>query len=101
MKTEKIVGYVLLVVGLVFVILPALLALSMFLGGTVVPQSVGADLTGGLSNVFLMFFLLIVIAWAGSITSSRGVALIKEIRLRVVRESLGEEVEVVKKAEKT
>jgi len=98
---EKIVGYVLLAVGLVFVFLPMLLALSMFLGGTRAPQlitSAGAsDPFAAFSNTLLTFFILIIITWAGSITSSRGVTLIKEIKFKVVRESLGEEVKVVKK----
>jgi hypothetical protein len=41
--------------------------------------------------------------WAGSIITSRGVTLIKEVKLKVTRENLSEEVEVVKKekSEKT
>lgn len=97
MKTEKIVGYVLLAIGLIFIFLVTWLALSIFLGQTKVPQLVQTDST---SNILLIFFIFIVIAWAGSIISSRGVTLIKEVKLKVARESVGEEVEVVKK-EKT
>ena len=55
------------------------------------------------SNVCLIFFIFIITVWAGSIITSRGVTLIKEVKLKVTRENLTEEVEVVKKekSEKT
>ena len=59
-----------------------------------------AKALGNLSNVCLVFFIFTVIIWAGSIISSRGITLIKEIKLKIVEGSLGEEVEIVKK-EKT
>jgi len=105
-KTEKIVGYILLVIGLVFIIIPALLAFSMFLSGAQIPQFVPvptgeqdgfARAFATFSNVCLIFFIFIIIVWAGSIISSRGVALIKEIKLKVARESLSKEMEVVEK----
>jgi hypothetical protein len=37
------------------------------------------------------------VVWAGSIISSRGVTLIREVRLKVARESVSEDVVVVKK----
>jgi hypothetical protein len=107
MKSEKIVGYILLAVGLVFVVYPMWLAYSFLLGGrglpNLVPPSSGTDSTSvifsPLINIMLVFFLLIIVVWAGSIISSRGVTLIREVRLKVARESVSEDVLVVKKEE--
>jgi len=110
-KPEKIVGYVLLVIGLIFIILAAILAYLVFSSGTQTPEFVQVPTEGedgfakafaAFSNVCLIFFIFIVIVWAGSIISSRGITLIKEIKLKIVEESLGE-VEIIKKekAEKT
>jgi len=110
-KIEKTVGYALLVIGLILIILPACLAIWTFLRGTQIPQliPIPAGETSEsvksmviFSNVCLIFFILIITVWAGSIISSRGVTLVKEIKLKVARESLSEEAEVVKekKAEK-
>lgn len=111
-KPEKIVGYVVLVIGLIFIVLAAILACLLFLTGTQIPQFVPVPTEGEdefakasatFSNVCLIFFIFIVIIWAGSIISSRGITLIKEIKLKIVEGSLGEEVEIAKKekAEKT
>ena len=106
MKSDKIVGYVLLAAGLVLVVFPMWLAYSMLLGGRGLPElapSLGTDSMGmffsSLINILLVFFILIIVVWAGSIISSRGVSLIREIKLKVARESVGEEVLVVKKEE--
>jgi len=105
-KPEKIVGYVILIIGLIFIILPALLALLVFLSGAEIPQFVPVPTEGedgfakafaSFSNVCLIFFIFIVIVWAGSIISSRGITLIKEVKLKIVEGSLGEEVKIVKK----
>jgi len=103
-KPEKVVGYVLLVIGLIFIIFPAVLAYLMFSSGVEVPQLVPTP-TGGtdafieafatFSNVCLIFFTFIVIMWAGSIISNRGVALIK-----MARESFLESVEIFKEKKK-
>lgn len=106
-EPEKIVGYVVLVIGLIFIILAAILACLLFSSGTQIPQFVPVPTEGEFakasatfSNVCLIFFIFIVIVWAGSIISNRGITLIKEIKLKIVEGSLGEEVEIVKK-EKT
>lgn len=108
-KPEKIVGYVLLVIGLIFIALAATLAYLLFSSGAEIPQFVPVPADGengfakafaAFSNVCLIFFVFIVIVWAGSIISSRGVTLIKEIKLKIVKGSLGEEVEVLEE-EKT
>jgi hypothetical protein len=104
-KPEKIVGYVVLVIGLVFIILVAILACLLFLSGAQIPQFVPVPTEGEdgfakasatFSNVCLIFFIFIVIVWAGSVIASRGITLIKEIKLKIVEGSLGE-VEIIKK----
>jgi len=111
-KPEKIVGYVVLVIGLIFIILAAILACLLFSSGTQIPEFVPFPTEGEdgftkasaiFSNVCLPFFIFIVIIWAGSIISSRGITLIKEVKLKIVEGSLGKEVKIVKKekAEKT
>jgi hypothetical protein len=105
-KSEKIVGYVLLAVGLVLVVFPMWLAYSFLLGGRGLPQLIPASGTDETSaffseilNVLFTFFILIIVTWAGSIISSRGVTLIREVRLKVARESVSEDLVVVKKEE--
>jgi len=105
-KIEKTVGYVLLFIGLIFIIIPALLALSMFLSGAQIPQFVPAPTgeTNGFarvfanfSNVCLIFFIFIVIVWTGSIITSRGITIIKDVRLKLVGKSLRETSEIAEK----
>jgi hypothetical protein len=105
-KAEKITGYTLLVIGLILIIIPALLAFSMFLSGAQIPQLVPVP-TGEpnestksiviFSNVCLIFFIFIIIVWAGSIISSRGLTLIKDVKLKLVGKSLQEAAEVAEK----
>jgi len=105
-KAEKITGYILLVIGLILIIIPALLALWMFLSGAQIPQLVPVP-TGEtnesiksmviFSNVCLLFFIFIIIVWAGSIISSRGLTLIKDVKLKLVGKSLQEAAEVAEK----
>ena len=96
MKAAEKVGFILLLIGLVFIVLAAWLAFSIFIGFTKVPQLIpglGADPILNLTNTFLVFFVLIIITWVGSIISSRGVTLIKEVKLKVLKESFGIEAE--------
>jgi len=105
-KAEKITGYTLLAIGLILIIVPALLAFWMFLSGAQIPQLVPVP-TGEtsestksmiiFSNVCLLFFIFIIIVWAGSIISSRGVTLIKDVKLKLVGKSLREAAEVAEK----
>jgi uncharacterized membrane protein len=100
-KAEKIVGYVLLSVGLVLIIFPACLAMWEFLSQTRVPELVPTPATGNefavafssFSNVCLIFFIFAIMVWAGSIITSRGMALIKDVKLKFVKKSLDEVVE--------
>jgi sterol desaturase/sphingolipid hydroxylase (fatty acid hydroxylase superfamily) len=104
-KAEKITGYMLLVIGLILIIVPALLALWMFLSGAQIPQLVVPtgetnESTKSIvifSNVCLIFFIFIIIVWAGSIISSRGLTLIKDVKLKLVGKSLREAAEVAEK----
>ena len=111
-KPERVICYVVLVIGLIFIILAAILAYLLFASGAQIPQFVPVPTEGedefakaftNFSNVCLVFFIVIVIIWAGSIISNRGMTLITETKLKIVEESLGEEVEIVRKgkAEKT
>jgi hypothetical protein len=52
------------------------------------------------SNVCLIFFIFIVMVWAGSIISSRGLTLIKEVKLKLVGKSVREAAEAAEAAEK-
>jgi hypothetical protein len=108
-KIEKIAGYLLLAVGLVFIILPACLALWIFLNGAQVPQLVPVPATqeteftkamATFSNVCLIFFIFIVMVWAGSIVSTRGVTLVKDVKLKLVKKSLDEATDAIKQERK-
>jgi Ca2+/Na+ antiporter len=103
-KPEKIVGYVVLVVEFIFIILAVILACLLVSSGTQIPEFVQIPTEGEfakavatVSNVYLVFFILIIIIWAGSRISSRGITLIKEIKLKIVEGNLGEEVQIIKK----
>lgn len=107
-KIEKTAGYLLLAVGLIFIILPTCLALWVFLSGAQVPQLVPApseqeaELAKSIatfSNVCLIFFIFIIMVWAGSIVSTRGVTLVKEVKLKIVKKSLDEATDAINKEE--
>jgi hypothetical protein len=104
---EKITGYVLLAIGLILIIVAASLVISIFLNGIRIPQLVQistatsdfVQAVATFSNVCLMFFIFTIIVWAGSIISSRGVTMIKDVRLKLVRKSLEEATETISKEE--
>jgi TRAP-type C4-dicarboxylate transport system permease small subunit len=107
-KIEKVSGYTLLVIGLVFIIIPVLLLLWMFLSGTLFPQLIPvptgdsegfAKALASFSNVCLIFFIFLVIVWSGSIITSRGVTLIKDVKMHLMRKSLKEVAEFADKVE--
>lgn len=105
-KTEKTTGYILLAVGFVLMIVAALVALAIFVIGYQIPQFVPVP-TGDtedfgkafalFSNVCLVFFIFVIMVWAGSIISSRGVAMIKDVRLKLVRRSTDEALKVAER----
>jgi uncharacterized membrane protein len=107
-KIEKTTGYVLLAVGLILIIISVWLVLSIFLSGTQIPQLV--PIPAGepseyiksmiiFSNVCLIFFIFIIVVWAGSIISSRGVTMIKDVKLKLVKHSLREAAEIAEKTD--
>lgn len=107
-KIEKTTGYTLLIVGLILIIVPALVAFAMFLIGAQIPQLVPTSqsesdanvrATATFSNVCLLIFIFIIIVWAGSIITSRGVTLIKDVKLKLVRKSLREMTELAENEE--
>lgn len=96
MKVAEKVGFVVLFIGLIFVVLAALLAFLTFTGMKALPQLIpqgDSDLNVALANTLAFFAILAIITWVGSIITSRGVTLIKEINLKVLRESFGIEAE--------
>jgi uncharacterized membrane protein len=105
-KIEKTTGYVLLAIGLIFIIISVGLALSILLSGTQISQlvPVPAGETGEsiesmvvFSNVCLIFFIFIIIIWAGSIISSRGITMIKDVKLKLVGKSVRQATEIARK----
>jgi hypothetical protein len=107
-KIEKTSGYIMLILGLFFAIIPAILAIVAFLGAVQVPQLIQyaneqdglARSVSVLANACLIFFFFIIPVWAGSIISSRGVAMIKDVKLKLVGKSLKEAKDAAKKAQK-
>lgn len=102
---ERIVGYALLIMGLILIMLPVYLAISIFLSGSQIPQLIStpetseaefAKAAATFSNVCLVFFLFIIMAWAGSIISSRGVTMIKDVKLKFARENLDNAAESIR-----
>ena len=107
-KAEKISGYTLLAVGFILIIIAVILAVLMLLGAIQVPELVQAasgetsETVKSLaifSNVCLIFFIYIIMVWAGSILSSRGVTMIKDVKLKLVRKGLQEAAETAEKVE--
>jgi SNF family Na+-dependent transporter len=106
-KAEKIIGYVLLTVGLILIIFPACLAMWEFLSQTPVPQLVPTPTAqnefavafASFSNVCMIFFIFAIMVWAGSIVTSRGVAMIKDVKLKMVKKSLDEAAQAISKTE--
>lgn len=124
MESHKIVGYVLLAIGLIVVIIPPCFGISiLFRGASAIPKILETpvlsdntttsnstiistsslnDIIGATFpavNVVLLFVLSLVLIYAGGVIMGKGVNLIKEIKLRTVRETAkeaSEEVEVKK-----
>jgi formate-dependent nitrite reductase membrane component NrfD len=107
-KIEKTFGYTMLTIGMILIIISVILAILMLLGAIQVPTLVQAPTgetsdnvksTVVASNVSLIFFMFIIMVWTGSILSSRGVTLIKDVKLKLVRKSLQEAAEMAEKIE--
>ena len=122
-KPEKIVGYVLLVVGLAVVIIPTYIGISIiFTGNSAIPKILETpnisldnitipmgnttvvipiplstaeineiiDKTFSIVNLTLFLAISVILISAGGGIMGKGVSLIKEIRLRAVKESVKE-----------
>lgn len=118
-KPEKIVGYVLLVVGLVVVIIPTYFGVSIvFTGASAIPKILETPVLSNATtpmgnativlpistadineiieksfpavNLGLFIGLSVILISAGSVIMGKGVGLIKEIKLRAVRETVKE-----------
>lgn len=128
-KPEKIVGYALLVVGLVVVIIPTYFGISIvFRGASAIPKiletpilSNTTTLTGNATvllpissadineiiektfpavNLGLFIALSVILISAGSVIMGKGVSLIKEIKLKALRETVKEASEEIKVEER-
>lgn len=108
LRIEKSVGYALLGLGLALIIIAVVLALLVLLGALHVPelipaitdeQDAFAQAFAAFSNACLIFFTLVIVVWAGSIVTSRGVTMVKDVRLKFARKSLREVAEAVEKVE--
>ena len=132
-KPEKIVGYVLLIVGLAVVIIPTYIGISIiFTGNSAIPKiietpSISLDditipmgnttisipipiskaeineiieKTFSIINLGLFVAVSAILISAGVGIMGKGVSLIKEIRLRVVKDAVKEISEEVKVEEK-
>ncbi len=108
-KTEKRSGYALLIIGTAIIIVAVIVSFWTLLAGMQVPQLVPVSLSGEsdnvksiivLSNIGIVFFLYVIIIWAGSIISSRGVTLIKDVKLKLVQKSATEATEAATRTRK-
>jgi hypothetical protein len=111
MDPLKIVGYVMLVIGLIVLILPPFFGIAiLFKGGSAIPKILQTPVlsnstttsnstiisTANLNqlisatfpavNLILLFIISLVLIYAGGVIMSRGVNLITETRLRPVRD---------------
>ena len=98
MRPEKAVGYALITAGLVLV--PVWLVYSIYFlvrGLVSAPSTYSANMLNSVLINSIIFF--IIITYSDSIFLRRGFTLIRDVSLKVARESVGEEVMVVKKEE--
>ena len=133
-KPEKIVGYALLIVGFIVVIIPTYFGISIvFTGASAIPKILETPVLSNVTipmgnativlpittadinemiektfpsvNLGLFLALSVILISAGSVIMGKGVGLIKEIKLKAVREAVKEidqeiKVEKEEKAEK-
>lgn len=100
-KPEKLVGYALLIIGIVIIFIPVLISILILLGNMEIPQFVqkpsvnpsdpNAEIARMMAeafpllNVIPTFLLFVVLVYAGSVLMGKGVGLIKEINWKIVR----------------
>jgi len=96
-KPDRLVGYVLLIIGVILILIPVLMAILMLFGAIPSPiyvqtppditdqsAKVIAD-TFPLLNIIPTFLLFVVLVYAGSEFMGKGVGLIKEISWKVIK----------------
>jgi len=112
MESHKIVGYVLIAIGLVVVLIPPYFCISiLFRGGSYIPKILEtpvlsnsttisnmsistADINKMIDAVFpavnvgLLFVLSLILIYAGGAIMGKGVGLVKEIKLKAVRDTV-------------
>jgi ABC-type lipoprotein release transport system permease subunit len=109
-KIEKISGYTLTAIGLIFIIVTVLLGLWIYMNGAQISQLV--PIPAGetsefvksvvvFSNVCLVVLMFVIMVWAGSIISSRGVTMIKDVKLKLVKKNIEEAEETARKIKKS
>lgn len=100
-KPDRLVGYALLVIGLVIIFIPILISILILLGNmqipmfvqkpTVNPSDPNAEIARVMAEAFPLlniipaFLLFVVLVYAGSVLMGKGVGLIKEISWKVTR----------------
>ena len=98
MRPEKAVGYALIAVSLVLV--PTWLVYSIYFLVRELVSAPGTNSANMLNSVLInSIIFFIIITYSDSIFLRRGFTLIRDVSLKVARESVGEEVMVVKKEE--
>lgn len=114
-KPDRVMGYVLLTIGIILILIPVIMALLILLSAIPLPIYVptptvsGADpatelarvLADGfpLFNIIPTFLLMVVMVYAGSVLMGKGIGLIKEINWKVVQTSGKETSEPEKTAD--
>jgi len=118
-KPEKIVGYALLTVGFIVIIIPTYFGISIvFTGASAIPKILESPILSNVTipmgnativlpistadineiiektfpsvNLGLFLALSVILISAGSVIMGKGVGLIKEIKLKAVREAVKE-----------
>ena len=98
MRPEKAVGYALVAVGLVLV--PMWLFYSIYFSVRDLVSAPGTYSANMFNSVLInSTIFIIIVTYSDSIFLRRGFTLIRDVSLKVARESVGEEVMVVKKEE--
>jgi hypothetical protein len=112
MDPLKIVGYVMLIIGLIVLIIPPFFGLAiLFRGGSVIPKILQTPVLSNSTttsnstiisttnlnqmikatfpavNLVLLFIISLVLIYAGGVIMSKGVNLITDARLRPVRDT--------------
>lgn len=113
-KPDKLLGYILLIIGLIIIFIPVILSVLILLGSMEMtqyaqkPTVTGTDSTAELAriiadafpflNIIPTFLLFIVLVYVASVLLGKGIGLVKEIEWKVVK-APEKEAEVTEKEE--